>query len=330
MDTISVIMPVYNGEQFIGKAIESVLNQTCKDFELIIINDGSIDSTGKIIANYRKTDRRINIISRENRGLVYSLNEGISLAKGKYIARMDADDISLPTRLEKQLQYMGENNVDILGTCVEVIGDISCDEKARHEEWLNIPLGEDVAKTILTHWYCLAHPSIMIKRDIFTKLEGYRNYCAEDLDLWLRALKNGFTIAKLGGKLLRYRIHPASKSVNDNQTYRGIKDGIRLKLNFVFEDDSRLPDNYLIWGAGNGGRITREVVGQAFPKALCAGFIDPYKEGSLEGTAIYSPAELKDLSFDYIFIATEPGKKGAMFTLSNLGLENIRDYLCTI
>lgn len=330
MNIISVIMPVYNGEQFIGKAIESVLNQTYKDYELIIINDGSIDSTGEIIENYQKADRRIKIISRENRGLVDSLNEGISLAEGKYIARMDADDICLPNRFEKQLHYMNEHNMDILGACVEVIGDINCDEKSRHEERLNIPLGQNVAETLLTHWYCLAHPAIMMKRDIFKKLEGYRNYCAEDLDLWLRALKSGFIIAKLDEKLLQYRIHPASKSVNDNQAYRGIKDGIRLKLNYVFEDNPKLPENYLIWGTGNGGRITREVVGQAFPTASCAGFIDPYKEGSLDGAAIYPPAELKDINFDYIFIATEPGKKGAMSILNSLGLENIRDYLCTI
>lgn len=95
--TISVVISVYNGEKYLSEAIESVLNQTYKDFEFIIINDGSTDNSLEIIKKYQNQDERIVLISRENKGLVSSLNEGIEKAKGKYIARMDADDICLST-----------------------------------------------------------------------------------------------------------------------------------------------------------------------------------------------------------------------------------------
>ena len=106
MPTISVIMPVFNGEQFLSKAIESILNQTFSDFELIIINDGSTDNTKKIIEKYKAIDKRIIVKNQNNKGLTKSLNIAISITKGEYIARHDADDISLPHRFEKQIFWL--------------------------------------------------------------------------------------------------------------------------------------------------------------------------------------------------------------------------------
>ena len=108
-------MPVYNGEKYLQEAIESILNQTFKDFEFIIINDGSTDKTLEIIKSF--TDPRIKLITQENRGIIYSLNKGITESRGKYIARMDADDISLPERLEKEYRFLEQNpNYGIVGT----------------------------------------------------------------------------------------------------------------------------------------------------------------------------------------------------------------------
>lgn len=108
---ISVILPVYNAELYLKEAIESILKQTYKSFELIILNDGSSDNSLNIINSFK--DDRIILIDRENNGLVYTLNEGINMAKSKYIARMDADDISLSDRFEKQIKHMEENSLDI-------------------------------------------------------------------------------------------------------------------------------------------------------------------------------------------------------------------------
>ena len=112
---ISVVMPVYNGDKYLQEAIESILNQTEGDFEFIIINDGSTDDSPALIDKYRELDSRIKVITQENKGLISSLNTGIDEAKGKYIARMDADDVSLPERFRTQLEYMEKNSK--IGAC---------------------------------------------------------------------------------------------------------------------------------------------------------------------------------------------------------------------
>src|SRR5688500_300589 len=120
---ISVILPVYNGQLFLKAAIESILNQSYGNFELLIINDGSVDDTEKIIFGFN--DLRIRYIRNErNLGLIATLNKGLDLAKGEYIARMDNDDISLPARLEKQLAYLEENkHVSVLATKLVIINE---------------------------------------------------------------------------------------------------------------------------------------------------------------------------------------------------------------
>lgn len=330
MADVSIVMPVFNGEAYLKESIESILKQTYTDFEFIIVNDGSTDDSLRIIKDYAKNDRRIVLISRENKGLVASLNEGISQASSKYIARMDADDISHPDRIEKQLQFFKENSVDILGTCVEVFGDV--DEKSRlfNEKKLNIPFGADNAEElILTHWYCLAHPSIMMKREVFFTLNGYKNAYAEDLELWLRALNNGFRIYKMPEKLLKYRLHEQSKTNRDNEKdYRGIRDAIRLKLDYILGENKKTTLTYLIWGTGNGGKITEEVIKEYYPNLKLAGFIDKFRTGKYNGVPIYGLSYQPQT--DYIFIATEPGKEEAMAFLTKKGLKNIENFLCTI
>src|SRR5688500_15226048 len=120
---ISVVMSAYNSDKYIAKAIESILNQTFKDFEFIIINDGSKDESLKIIKRYGKKDKRIVLIdNKKNLGLIKSLNKGLKIAKGKYIARMDSDDIAMPQRFKIQLDYLDKNrNIFLVGTSFEQI-----------------------------------------------------------------------------------------------------------------------------------------------------------------------------------------------------------------
>ena len=121
MPKVSVLMPAYNSEAFVAEAIESILNQTYTDFEFIIINDGSTDKTAEIIDEYAKNDSRIKFINNhKNQGLIAVLNQGLDLCTGEYVARMDSDDISMPQRFEKQVQYMDEHQeVGILGTWID-------------------------------------------------------------------------------------------------------------------------------------------------------------------------------------------------------------------
>jgi glycosyltransferase involved in cell wall biosynthesis len=215
---ISVVMPVYNGAKHLVDSIESILNQTYENFELIIVNDGSIDESLQIIERYKNQDGRIVLISRENRGLVFSLNEAIRRSQGKYVARMDADDISLPSRLEEQLKFISEKNVDICGTSVQLF-----DNGKNFGVW-RYPEGDCDIKFTLMFSSSFAHPSVMIKREVFDKVE-YSNYKhAEDYKLWVDMALLECKMSNLNKVLLKYRYHPeqASKINNSEQRARSI------------------------------------------------------------------------------------------------------------
>jgi len=198
---VSVILSVYNGEKYLAEAIESILNQTYINFEFIIIDDGSTDKSLEIIASY--DDKRIVLVSRENRGLIASLNEGIEQAKGKYIARMDADDISLPNRLEEQIGFM-KKNIDI-GVCGTAI--IGFGEEIKEKAW-KLSSADKSLKTELLFSSCFAHPTVMIRRDILIDNNLYynENYVhAEDFELWTQ-MEKYTKFANLKNPLLRYRV----------------------------------------------------------------------------------------------------------------------------
>jgi len=180
---VTVLMSVYNGEKYLSEAIESILNQTYKNFEFLIINDGSTDKTMEILQSYH--DSRIKIIDNKNNiGLTKSLNKGLSMAKGEYIARMDADDISLPERLERQVQYMDVHpDIGVFGTWIKYI-----DENGTPQgDWRMI------TSPGLIGWHlffgtCLAHPSVIMRRDVVEQVGFYCSeaLCAQDYDLWIR------------------------------------------------------------------------------------------------------------------------------------------------
>lgn len=204
---ISVLLPVYNGGAYLTGAIESILNQTFTDFEFIIINDGSTDNSLSLIQGLMKSDSRIRLVDRENKGLVASLNEGIAIAKGKYIARMDADDISLPTRLEVQAAFMEANpKVGVCGTGLEMFGaDISTTIRS-------VSLTHKQILPRLLFSTTLAHPSVIIRKEVFSrfKLKYDANFKdIEDYKLWVE-LSQHCELHIIKDVLLRYRYHDES------------------------------------------------------------------------------------------------------------------------
>ncbi len=200
--TISVIMPVYNGEKYLREAIDSILNQTYTNFEFIILNDGSTDRSLKIIDEYAKKDTRIFVISRENRGLIVSLNEGIQYAKGKYIARMDADDISLEKRFEKQLELIEEKNVDICGCHYFAI-----DEQNKYIDTKIVPISSDAININIAYSVPFAHGSVMMKKSLFEVYKyGMDNFnLAEDYGLWLNMYAGNVKFGNVDDFLFKYR-----------------------------------------------------------------------------------------------------------------------------
>jgi glycosyltransferase involved in cell wall biosynthesis len=199
---ISVVMPVYNGEKHLDEAICSILNQTYSNFEFIIINDGSTDNSESIILSFK--DSRIKYIKNEfNLKLIETLNLGIEQSKGKYIARMDADDISHPQRFEKQVSFFESNSeYGLLGTSVNLM-------KNGKEEPLVYHLDHDSLKFALAFYCPFIHPSVMFRKECLDQLEivyDKRFLHSEDYELWTRLVKIT-KIANLSECLLNYRIH---------------------------------------------------------------------------------------------------------------------------
>lgn len=207
---ISVVMPVYNAERYIAEAIQSILNQTFSDFEFIIINDGSTDRSLEILQRYTSQDSRIRLISRENRGLVKTLNEGLTLAKAPLIARMDADDVAFLDRFHLQAQFMDQHpEVVCVGGYWEVI-----DDAGRVLTLLKVPEdNEQIQDLILKGHASITHPSAMFRKSQVQELGGYRGEfeAAEDLDLWLRLGEIGL-LANIPHPVIKYRFLASSVS----------------------------------------------------------------------------------------------------------------------
>ncbi|MFZ6027458.1 MAG: glycosyltransferase [Chloroflexota bacterium] len=204
---LTVLLPVYNGGDYLRPAIESILQQTFTDFEFLIIDDGSIDDSADIIASYH--DPRIRATSNpQNLRLAATLNKGIELARGEYIARMDCDDIALPTRLEKQLDYLQKHpEIGVLGTNYQLISP-SGKTGARSR----FPSEHAVLRWRLCFGCYIAHPTVMIRKSIYQQLNGYRtDVTGEDYDLWVRAASHT-RLANLPDILHQIRRHASSSS----------------------------------------------------------------------------------------------------------------------
>jgi glycosyltransferase involved in cell wall biosynthesis len=202
---VSVILPAYNAENWISLSIESILEQSFADFELLIIDDGSTDHTRSIVAGF--SDTRIRLLENErNLGVAGTLNRGIGSAQGKYLARMDADDISMPLRLEKQVDFLDAHpDVSVVDTVMEYIDDAG---QSQHEYNSDIISMEAIRKA-LPRTNCLGHSSIMMRRESMAAYP-YRKIVYEDYDCWLRMAHDGHLFAKIDEPLLKYRRHDAS------------------------------------------------------------------------------------------------------------------------
>lgn len=183
---VSVLLSVYNEEKNIGNAIQSCLHQSFGDFELIIVDDGSTDRTLEVIESFAVFDTRIKFISRPNKGLAASLNDGLSEAKGEWVARMDADDISLPERLAVQLNYVYENpNVDVLGAAAYMRS-----QKGEQLGVFSLPSQHERLEKTIHRSSPFIHPSVIFKKEAVKAVGGYdeRLRWAQDYDLWSRMI----------------------------------------------------------------------------------------------------------------------------------------------
>ncbi len=219
---ITVLMPAYNAERYIGEAIQSVLQQTFIDFELLIVNDGSTDGTEKIIRNF--FDDRIVLINKSHEGISKALNTGLKYAKGKYIARFDADDICFPERLQKQIAFLETHpNYLLTGSDAEYIlatGEFLFNFKCiAHEH------GEIIGKLF---FYCpIIHSSVMYRKDVVIEAGYYSEHAHhfEDYLLWAQLAKKG-KLHNISKPLIKVRFNPASLTIDEkwrSHKFRSLK-----------------------------------------------------------------------------------------------------------
>ena len=201
---VSVVMPVHNGVSFLQEALESILAQTFDDFEFIVVDDGSTDGSRELLQDYRGRDSRVMVHERPRRGFAASLNEGCRLARGRYIARMDADDVAFSNRLERQVAHLlSRPELALLGTGHTLIDATG----ASRGETVYPTTTDEIAVRLVTK-NCFAHPTVMFKATMLAEIGDYRGafFPCEDYDLWLRASER-FPLGNLSELLLAYRVH---------------------------------------------------------------------------------------------------------------------------
>lgn len=333
---VTVIMPVYNAEKYLAEAIESILGQTYRDFEFIITNDGSTDRSGDIIKKYAMEDQRIRMISRENKGLVYTLNEQISMANGKYIARMDADDISGKERIYKQVNYM-ENNQDIYlaGCYYDMLVEPGTDEdivKCIKRVNNNVNNFNDKIPQHMFLGYVLIHPTWIFRKELTDHIGGYGDYRHfEDGEFLFRTLAAGYRIGTVPEKLFQYRVYNSSKSGSDRLSNTGLKeDMINYHIEYLAKNfQGKFDKKYLVWGADITGRLAVKKIQEQFPEARFKGYIDSFAEENKE-KQIYKPDFIDRNGSYYVFIATNGGLSYAVDYLENLGRRKLKDYFSVV
>lgn len=257
MQGISVVIPVHNAGIYLQAAVDSILHQTHTKLECLIIDDHSSDSA---IANLATHDKRIKVINSNERGIVNALNTGIKQAQYDYIARMDADDIAHPHRLEQQLALLNNyKDIDICGCKVEMFSDeFEIAEGYQHyQEWINsLTSSKEIASSIFIE-SPIPHPSALMSKTTLDKLGNYQDSSwPEDYDLWLRAHIQGMKFAKPDDILLRWRDHPTRLSRQDKRYNK--QHFINCKAHYF----SKLYANRqcIIWGTGPTGLMLHDAL----------------------------------------------------------------------
>lgn len=252
MPLVSILMPAYNAAATLPAALKSVSAQTLREWELIAVNDGSVDASLEILDRAAQKDRRIRILTGAHVGHVEALRSAVALASSPLLARMDADDVMHPSRLLLQVTRLDSPpHVDVLATRVRSIGHTG-EGMRRYIDWQNGLLGHDEMVANLFVESPIAHPTVMMRRDLFERAGGYHDPgWAEDFDLWHRMRERGARFEKLPGALLAWR-DSDRRLTRTHPMYSGRK-FYEAKLHF-FKRHPLCKSPVAVWGAGPTGR----------------------------------------------------------------------------
>ena len=327
---VSVLLPVRNGEPFLGAALDSILRQSFGQWELVVPDDGSSDDTPRILADYARRDGRIRIVSPEGRGLVSALSTGLAACRAPLVARMDADDISHPRRLELQLRFMEEN---------PDVGLVACGFRhfprpgvrvgmRSYEVWQNTLLTHDLVLRDLYVESPFVHPSVMFRKEPVLNVGGYADpgWC-EDYDLWLRLAAAEIRFARLPDLLFFWRDRPErltrTAPAYSAASFRACK-AHYLKRGFL----AGVSEVTLV-GAGREGRAwmrTLAEVGIGVSRWIDA---DPRKQGRLLHGAPVLPPGTDELSGKLLVtVGTRGAREGIRSWLAGRGLREGVEIVC--
>jgi glycosyltransferase involved in cell wall biosynthesis len=294
---VSVVMPCFNASGTLDEAVESILAGTWTSFELIAVDDGSTDDTGKTLQEWAKRDRRVRPVLRDHAGLIGALNAGLEAAEAPLIARMDADDRCHPDRLHDQVTALRANpEWAVVGSLVSNFPQ----EKTRegfnyYIEWLNgLVRPEDIAREIFVE-SPLAHPSIMMRWEWISRMGGYEEHgWPEDYDLWLRMHLAGASFGKVPRVLLQWRDH-RNRSIRMDSRY-SVENFLRAKAHYLMRGPLKDRKSLIVWGAGQmGRRLSKHLVRESAP-LLAFVDIDPRKIGRQKrGRPVIEREALPDL-----------------------------------
>lgn len=248
---VSVIMPAYNAGDFLSHAVESILRQKNISLELILVDDHSTDNSIENLSINITKDSRFKCLSSEGSGVVAAMKTGVANAQGQYIARMDADDISLPDRLSKQLDYLQQNpEIGIAGGQVKIISEAFIDEGFQlYEKWLNhLSQPADIERELFVE-SPIPNPTAFFRREVYEQLDGYQDSeWAEDYDMWLRAHAAGIKMGKPDGVLLHWREHECRLTHCDNRYDNKLF--IKAKAYYLARSHHLRDRKAIIWGTG--------------------------------------------------------------------------------
>ena len=327
---VSILMPVRNEGKYLKAAITSIRMQTFIDWELVVVDDGSTDGTAELLGDATE-DRRLRVLQNSGKGLVPALNLGLKECRGKFIARMDGDDISHPERLAQQLEIFDRHpQTGLVASSFRhfprsglKIGMLA------YEEWQNSLTNHDAIMADIFVESPFVHPGVMFKKEIIDRLGGYRDMgWAEDYDLWLRMAADGVLFAKTGEPLIfwRDRTERATRTMNEYSAdaFR------RCKAHHLQSGFLRDSTDVILAGAGKEGRAWQRVLAEIGIKVSQWIDVDPKKRGRvLHGAEIVAPDDISPSNGKMLVtVGTRGARAGIRGWASGAGFVEGMDFIC--
>jgi glycosyltransferase involved in cell wall biosynthesis len=329
---LAVLLPFYNAAQTLGETLDSILAQSFSDFELVAVNDGSSDDSAAIVRDYMRRDERIHLHQPGRQGVVGAMNHALECCNSPICARMDADDIMAPHRLEKQFHYLQQHpDISLLGSRVELFPpELIQDGFHEYIRWQNGCLSpQQIADNIYVE-LPIAHPSVMFRHEAILNAGGYRDGdFPEDYELLLRLHQQGHLMAKLPEMLLSWRESGGRLTRTDDRYSRDAFD--RIRAHYLAQDDRLHQGRPLAyWGAGRKTRQrSAHLISQGHSPHVWID-IDERKIGNVvDGAKVVSPQWLQreEKPFVLSYVANHGAKELIAAELEAMGYLSGRDYL---